>query len=119
VGEDGTKNSVEHETGCNKSSAHPSTREAAEASHDIFVFSEVRDCLHILFGESFNVPRKRKNTVKYVTETSETETGQNNASHNKNCVLHSVGIARKCNCLSIETSSGNEPSASMKGGDIS
>jgi hypothetical protein len=63
---------VEHETGCNKSSAYPSTREAEKGSHDIFVFSEVGYCLRILFGGSFNVPRKRKTMMKYAIET---ETG--------------------------------------------
>lgn len=40
-----------------------------DASHDIFVFSEVGYCLRISFGGSFNVPRKRKTTIKNVTET--------------------------------------------------
>jgi hypothetical protein len=50
VGEDDTKSSVKHETGCNKTSAHPSARDAEEASHDVFVFSAVAYCLRISFG---------------------------------------------------------------------
>jgi hypothetical protein len=72
VGADDIKKSMKHARGCNKSSAYPSTREAEEASYDIFVFCEARYFLRILFGGSFNVPRKKKTTIKYVIE-KETE----------------------------------------------
>jgi hypothetical protein len=68
-----------------------------QGKHDIFVFSEAGYCLRILFGGSFNVPRKRKTTIKYVIETEKDKIMPvtiRNTSHNRSVSLEDINISR-------------------------